>query len=166
MTVDDIPEAFRTQHESVTVHGLLASFLAFGTRIEEVYGPWSSTWPTISEFRKIMPLCWSQHGASALTEGLLATLDERGHAHMSSTIERFELRARDPVSNPEPMCGFLQAQRKRLKADWELVSSIFPDAAFENYLHKWLVVNTRSLYYELPTAKTPPPRDDCMVLCP
>ncbi|KAL9010480.1 MAG: hypothetical protein Q9173_004589 [Seirophora scorigena] len=115
-----------------------------------------------------MPLCWPQHEATALTEGLLTevTLNEGEYSHLPPAIERLEIGARGPASKQTKMCGLLVTQRKKLRADWEIVSGIFPDATFENYLHKWLVVNTRSLYHEMPTARTLPPREDHMVLCP
>lgn len=115
-----------------------------------------------------MPLCWPQHGATALTERLLteATLNEEESLHLPPAIERLEIGARGPASKKSRTSGLLVTQRKKLRADWEIVSGILPDATFENYLHKWLVVNTRSLYHEMPTARTLPRREDHMVLCP
>lgn len=60
----------------------------------------------------------------------------------------------------------LHKQEKKLKKDWSRVMGVFPNASLERYTHYWLVVNTRSFYFEPPGAKKVPARDDCMALCP
>ena len=50
--------------------------------------------------------------------------------------------------------------------DWAVVSKKFPKSSFGKYTYYWLIVNTRSFYYELPGIKAQPARDDRMVLCP
>lgn len=62
--------------------------------------------------------------------------------------------------------GLLHKQEKKLKKDWSRVMGVFPNASLERYTHYWLVVNTRSFYFEPPGAKKVPARDDCMALCP
>jgi hypothetical protein len=46
----------------------------------------------------------------------------------------------------------------------------FPDIKYEDYLHAWCLVNTRTFYYTSPltSKKHPPPKnvDDCMALLP
>lgn len=62
--------------------------------------------------------------------------------------------------------SLLHKQEKKLKKDWSRVMGIFPNASLERYTHYWLVVNTRSFYFEPPGAKKVRARDDCMALCP
>ena len=63
-------------------------------------------------------------------------------------------------------CNLLRRQETKLQKDWEIVSREFPHSAFSDYVHNWLIVNTRSFYYEFPDAKNPPSFNDRMVLCP
>ena len=60
----------------------------------------------------------------------------------------------------------LRKQEQKLKKDWSVISTIFPNSTFEAYAYNWLIVNTRSFYYELPSLKVQPAREDRMVLCP
>ena len=62
--------------------------------------------------------------------------------------------------------GILQKQKKKLELDWRAVFRANPVANYETYVYYWLIVNTRSFYYELPGAKKAVAREDRMVLCP
>ncbi len=53
-----------------------------------------------------------------------------------------------------------------MKKDWAIVSKTFPNSTLEKYTYHWLIINTRSFYYELLGAKIQPARKDRMVLCP
>lgn len=152
----------------MTVHGLLASFLAFRGSVERVYAPWAATWPTVSDFRESMPLCWPQQGKTALTSALLdeTMVTEESVLPMPPAVECSQVREPGPESESRKTCGFLQVQRRKLQADWKLVSTVFSDASFEKYLYYWLLVNTRSFYYEVPNVKTQPSREDRIALCP
>ena len=69
-------------------------------------------------------------------------------------------------SEANPNIDLLQRQRKKLKVDWKIVKRALPDLSFERYIHYWLLVNSRTFYFELPNVKTLPPRDDRIVMCP
>ena len=60
----------------------------------------------------------------------------------------------------------LYKQENKFNANWEIVSKLFPEAKFEEYRYYWLVVNTRSFYWEFPGEKLPESHDDRMVLAP
>jgi len=62
--------------------------------------------------------------------------------------------------------SLLSRQEKKLKKDWEMFSKHSPNRPFEEFTYYWLIVNTRSFYYELPGMSSSQPRSDCMVLCP
>lgn len=62
--------------------------------------------------------------------------------------------------------GLLYRQEQKLKADWESVSKVFPDQALPEYTYYWLVVNTRSFYFDILEGEVPKSHDDRMVLCP
>lgn len=165
LAVDNVPATFRKQHKSISVHGLLASFLAFGGSVHTDYAPWAATWPTISDFRKSIPLCWPQYDKITLTSRLLdeEVLDADTLHNLPPGVEH---RAPAPALQSRTKCGLLPAQKSKLRADWGLVSEVFPTALFERYLYYWLVVNTRSFYFEVPNSKIQPSREDRMVLCP
>ncbi|KAL9605517.1 MAG: hypothetical protein Q9179_001273 [Wetmoreana sp. 5 TL-2023] len=151
LTTEVIARSFRRQHKQTTVHCLLASFLTTGGSVQSSYGPWASTWPTLQEFRASVPLCWQQSGSAALSEELLD-----------------ETKASDGVRLPFPpaMCLLLQEQKRKLRADWEAISNIRPETSFERFIYYWLIVNTRSFYFEMPNVKKHPRREDRMALCP
>lgn len=115
-----------------------------------------------------MPLCWPQHGIPVVTEELLdeTMLDESIVLPLPPAMRCPQTRARGPTSGARNSSGLLPAQRRKLRADWQLASGVFPDASFERFLYYWLVVNTRSFYFETPNFKTQPSREDRMVMVP
>lgn len=166
LTVNDVPEAFRTKHKGTTVHALLALFLATGDDVDRTYAPWASTWPTLCDIRESMPLCWPQQGMAASPEGLLDEMDPKNKVVLPPAIERFNTQMTKSKYEPSSTCGLLQVQRRKFRTDWEAVSRLDPDTSYEMYLYYWLIVNTRSFYYEMSNIRTQPSREDCMALCP
>lgn len=115
-----------------------------------------------------MPICWRQHRMTALTEDLL---DETTTHHdcdlpFPSAIDHSSTDSLDGVFEANPNLSLLQKQRRKLKADWEKVGEALPNMSFERYVHYWLLVSTRTFYFEMPGVKTHPPRDDRIVMCP
>ncbi|KAI4175100.1 MAG: hypothetical protein LQ343_001861 [Gyalolechia ehrenbergii] len=103
LTVNDVPEAFRTKHKGTTVHALLALFLATGDDVDRTYAPWASTWPTLCDIRESMPLCWPQQGMAASPEGLLDEMDPKNKVVLPPAIERFNTQM--TKSKYEPSLG-------------------------------------------------------------
>ncbi|KAI9879918.1 MAG: hypothetical protein M1830_006585 [Pleopsidium flavum] len=170
LTTSSIPAPFRALHGAITTHGLLASFLAFGHPEHlSQYAPWMATWPSPKDFAGSMPIMWSRSVTKTLsrneydTETLPSTLGVRplppaigGHwstIHLWDTLHQ---------SNP----GLLTKQEEKFKKDWTRVSSVISGADRGRYMYYWLIVNTRTFYYELPGKKRKMARDDCMALCP
>ena len=58
LTINTIPDDFKTLHQGITVHGLLASFLAFGVPDPSFYSPWKNSWPSMKDFEESMPILW------------------------------------------------------------------------------------------------------------
>lgn len=166
LTVNNIPESFRQKHKALTVHALLALFLATGADVDQKYAVWISTWPTLSDFRESMPLCWPQQGMTASPEGMLDRMDSKHMAVLPPAIERLNTQLTGSASEPSSTCGLLQSQRSKFRTDWEVVSRIHRNMAYERYLYFWLIVNTRSFYYDISDIKKRSLRDDCMALCP
>ncbi|KAI4278769.1 MAG: hypothetical protein L6R38_005167 [Xanthoria sp. 2 TBL-2021] len=168
VTINTVPKAFREKHKQITTQGLLASFLASSNLEKTAFAPWASTWPTLQDFRESMPICWRQHRMTALTEDLL---DETTTHHdcdlpFPSAIDHSSTDSLDGVFEANPNLSLLQKQRRKLKADWEKVGEALPNMSFERYVHYWLLVSTRTFYFEMPGVKTHPPRDDRIVMCP
>ena len=170
LTVNTIPKDFCKLHRGITVHGLLASFLAFGGSDTLRYSPWRNTWPSMQDFQGSMPLLWP----SCMREAF----DNDGNPY--GTIERREGSA---FILPPAIAGRwahsqlhdfwktrdtapLYQQEKKLKADWDIVSKVFPNHMLPEYTYYWLIVNTRSFYFEVSGSKPAKNHDDRMVLCP
>ena len=168
LTVNSIPKRFRALHEGITVHGLLASFLAFSGSKNSYYGPWAATWPCLKEFEESMPLLWSCKLSQMLGPDGKSSATHRYHEASPFVLPpaiggRWQL-----VPSPSRVCedaGLLNQQARKFGADWNIVSRIFPDKFWEDYAYYWLIVNTRSFYFELPDA-TNTPQADRMVMCP
>jgi hypothetical protein len=66
--------------------------------------------------------------------------------------------------------NLLLNQKRKLKLDWAAVSSAFPDIKYEEYVYRWLIINTRTFYFlsPLPAHRKlrPSNRDDCMAQSP
>lgn len=170
LTIESISPEFRDLHscKGLTVHGLLASFLAFGADQMLPYAPWKATWPSLADFQGSMPILWPLE----LRESLLCRRRDG-----TSTANFFPLppaigsrwATSTTGAGQPPNPSLLWKQGKRLERDWAIVSKILPESAHKRYAAyatMWLLVNTRSFYYELPDAKIQPAREDRMVLCP
>ncbi|KAL8811723.1 MAG: hypothetical protein Q9223_007469 [Gallowayella weberi] len=168
VTVNTVPKAFREQHKQITVQGLLASFLASTDIIDTAYAPWASTWPTLADFRKALPLFWPQDGMAVLTAELLEESSVHGKLGVPLTpaIEHPAFRGSAGMSCSTGTVGLLQEQRKKISADWKITTESLPKTSFEHFVYYWCIVNTRTFYFETPNVKTHPPRDDCIVMCP
>ena len=168
LTVNSIPKRFRALHEGITVHGLLASFLAFGGSKNSYYGPWAATWPSLKEFEESMPLLWSGKLSQMLGPDGKSSATHRYHEASPFVLPpaiggRWQLVP--SLSKASEDVALLNQQARKFGADWNIVSRIFTDTVWEDYAYYWLIVNTRGFYFELPDA-TNIPQADRMVMCP
>ena len=62
--------------------------------------------------------------------------------------------------------GSLHEQEGKFGRDLVAMRKAFPDIDVDWYQYCWLVVNTRTFYYELPGLKSKRPKEDRMVMCP
>lgn len=168
-----MPDDFAALHDGISVHGLLASFLAFGGDENDRCALWKASWPSLQDFRDSMPILWPTY----LPEPLEGTTIQSDHEAKQRGIPSMPLPpavggqwAHDEMleySTPElNERSLLYRQQKRLDAAWAIVSKIFPERSFDEYVYFWLIVNTRSFYYEFAGAIVPEEHDDRMVLCP
>lgn len=170
LSINSIPKNFSKLHQGITVHGLLASFLAFGGPDTIHYSSWKNSWPSMHDLQESMPLLWPSTTREAF--------DNDGHPH--DNIERHEGSA---FILPPAIAGRwahnqlhefwkvrdtapLYQQEKKLKADWDIVSKVFPNQTLQEYTYYWLIVNTRSFYFEVSSSEAAQNHDDRMVLCP
>ena len=168
LTVNSIPKRFRALHEGITVHGLLASFLAFGGSKSSYYGPWAATWPSMNELRESMPILWSCKLNQMLGSDGKSSAINRYH-EVSPLVLPPAIGGRwqyvSPLSRVSEDVGLLNQQARKFIADWNIVSRVFVDRDWEDYAYCWLLVNTRSFYFELPDASNTL-QADRMVMCP
>ena len=106
--------------------------------------------PTDDDFSACMPLWWSSKNDSI--NNLLTP------AISGSWL--------DPKIPSHPLDGLLAKQSAKLMKDFAHVQSILPRVSLEAYRYQWIIVNTRSFFYDLLLGKKSSPRDDCMVMCP
>ena len=163
LSIKSLPDSFREKHEPLSVHGLLASFLAFGTDESRDYEPWKASWPSVEDYERTMPLLWP------------LTVRENLHHNPAHESMCFPLPpavgGRWAHPQMRDFCNarktsLLSKQEKKLNSDWETVSKLFPAESFENYRYHWLVVNTRGFYWEFPGEVLPKNHDDRLVLAP
>lgn len=133
-TILSVPQAFRLNHPTLSVHGVLASYLAFDDEAASTYEPWRATWPSSKDLQESMPIHWPRKCHDALAPGVKSVL--------------------------------LEEQATRFDKDWNFVASAFPEAQKSLYLYHWLIVNTRSFYFELSDRISCDSVNDRMVLCP
>ncbi|KAK7537217.1 uncharacterized protein J3D65DRAFT_553925 [Phyllosticta citribraziliensis] len=76
---------------------------------------------------------------------------------------------------PAPARDHLAKQEAKLDADWQLLRDHLPDPSDRRlYTYYWMIVNTRTFFWDYPTSTSSKPRakkrklvpDDCMALCP
>ncbi|TGO07454.1 hypothetical protein BTUL_0275g00160 [Botrytis tulipae] len=69
---------------------------------------------------------------------------------------------------PSASLSLIQNQMIKISSDWTAVSTAFPTLPYDHYLYNWLLVSTRTFYYNSPTIETkkPPSHDDCLALIP
>ena len=162
LTVEDVPTTFQKKIGNVTVHGLLASFLAFGPAKDRArYLEWEATWPTDEDLRECMPILWPKA--------------VRSSQQLPDNLENGEFRALPPAisdlsfydhASGKVSGGLLHVQERNFSRDWVAVSRALSTAKYQEFLYYWLIVNTRSFYYELPSRGKTQPKADRMVLCP
>ena len=176
MTITDVPAAFQAKHGNITVHGLLASYLANGS-VEDLapYAEWRASWPSYEDFKNSMPMFWPHELRKRINPQ--GTLNMETHGS-SENLGFFALppviagrwnsmtKTWDSGFYQERTPGLLEEQEKKLNKDWETVKKAFSNPNLDTYVYYWLIVNTRSFYYEPPHAPKPADRNDCMALCP
>jgi len=65
---------------------------------------------------------------------------------------------------PKPAKDLLEKQRAKFQREWDTVAKAFPHMRREEYLHSWLVVNTRTFYYVTPKMERFLPEDRLAML--
>ena len=164
LTERSIPATFRRDYTEITIHGLLAAFLASGHPQLEQYQPWAATWPTPSDLQECMPMLWPakirmradvQLSPTKSCSLMPPAMGCGAWAHPSLMVFRDSFAP-----------GLLAKQETNFRRDLEIVRQTNPAISIEWYKYCWLIVNTRSFYYELPGLKEKRPKKDCLVMCP
>lgn len=147
-TKDTVPSTIVSSlPKDVTVHGLLAADLALNKAANDTkYSKWQAVVPTVEDIQQSMPLTWPASLQSLLPVGASKLLDK---------------------------------QRAKFDKDWDTVSAAFPiegkaraksgvvskECTRDEYMHAWLLVNTRTFYFVTPKTERLP-KEDHMALQP
>lgn len=147
-TKDTVPTSIvASLPNDVTIHGLLAADLALNKAANDTkYSKWQAVVPTVEDIQQSMPLTWPASLQSLLPAGASHLLDK---------------------------------QRTKFDKDWSTVSAAFPiegkakakggavrkECTRDEYLHAWLLVNTRTFYFVTPKTEKLP-KEDHMALQP
>ncbi|KAK3693789.1 hypothetical protein B0T22DRAFT_496444 [Podospora appendiculata] len=139
-TPETVPKriAKKLPHD-MRIHGLLAADLALDTATPSPHAAWNAVLPTREDVRATMPLTWD---------------------------------ARLTVHFPPTARALLAKQAAKFARDWALAQTAFPSAAaaqptHDEYMYAWVLVNTRTFYYESARSKAMlRSRDDRMVMQP
>lgn len=126
----------------------------------------------MQDFEESMPLLWPSHLRDFLNSKGEPTHDFGLEVDDATSILPPAINGR--WNNEHMMQDYwqpresslLHRQEKKLDSDWEIVSRIFPDQTKPEYTYYWLVVNTRSFYFDLLGGSIPEDHDDRMVMCP
>ena len=169
LSVKTIPEGFRKLHQGITVHGLLASFLAFGGGDASRYSHWKNVWPSMQDFQDSMPILWPSFMREPLDRCGKPCYMSGWREHSTFVFPpaiagrwaQYQMHEFWNVRDTAPM----YRQEKKLRTDWDIVSRVFPEKTLPVYTYYWLIVNTRSFYFEVPGTEAGD-HDDHMVLCP
>lgn len=129
------------------------------------YALWRETWPSRQELENTMPILWpSSWKISNLHQSSGSVFPNQVWALPPAVGGRWG--SRRMLWQTDSGSGLLCRQERKLQEDWAFASKVFPCETFEKYRYYWLLVNTRSFYYDLPGAKFHQAREDRMVLCP
>ena len=141
--------------------------MAFGDPVQTcVYAAWRATWPSAEDFQLSMPILWPRYVRSRVMSSTSTNpVPSTGLFPLPPAIGGQWAR-QNPSYTSHGAANLLHKQEMRLEKDWAVVSRVLPDAEYDKYVYNWLIVNTRSFYYELSCVKRTRSRSDCMVLCP
>lgn len=168
ITIETIPHAFRNLHPNISVHGLLASFFAFGRKSKDQYSPWTNMWPSPQNLNDTMPLMWLRNlpTPNGSIQSPESTSTTKSFLPFPPAIDGLWSFAIPSNSETRENLGLLHAQKERFEKDWTVVSASLPGASIDKYTYYWLIINTRSCYFEKPKTKVHLNRRDRMMLCP
>lgn len=130
----------------------------------------SGSWPSFHDFQDSMPLLWPDLELASLSKDCVPFYDTAPNVLPSKLLppsvsgrwaHNHMLDSQETDQN-----SLLFQQKQKLWKDWAIVSRAFPEKDLIDYVYHWLIVNTRSFYYDSASVSAPKSRDDCMILCP
>jgi hypothetical protein len=122
--------------------------------------PWQDVWPSQEEFKTILPIHWPKKVQDLLPHA------SKGVAYSTYGISEVQLTLSD----------ILKVQRTNMEKDWTDLHSSLPGISKSLFTYTWLIVNTRTFYWDYPDlpkshVRLPKKRpqltaDDCYAMCP
>jgi hypothetical protein len=165
LTADCIPAEFRNKHNKISIHGLLASFLTYeASNGSEQYQLWMATWPTMDDLEDVLPTFLDDSHRKPLNAQIKGT--SKQFLILPPAIGGTSVSVEGVFNSSHLASSILAKQELKIKNDLEAAQQAFPDIDAVKYKYFWLMVNTRSFYYDMPMAFKPQSKDDKMILCP
>jgi hypothetical protein len=163
LTPRSIPESFcsTSGRELISVHGLLASFIAFDEAFNSEggrYAVWKATWPSFEDFRSSMPLLWPERCRDKQS----LSRDERSRVNDGNSKILRDASSESCLNEdfsvlPASIAEILEAQAVRYRLDFIKAVSLMSSAkeaykrcnlaAEDEFKYAWCIVNTRCLYF-------------------
>ncbi|CAF9931011.1 MAG: hypothetical protein HETSPECPRED_007771 [Heterodermia speciosa] len=140
LTEDSLPANLKSKFENLSIHGLLASFLASDYPQLKQYKEWAATWPTPNDFRECMPMLWPQ---SLRTRMHVRDSGKYACSMLPPAIGCGDWAHHSLVMFREAVGpGLLRKQEIKFQKDLETVQQVLPGISLESY------------------------RKDCLAMCP
>lgn len=159
LTTDLIPQDYKEVHSGISVHGLLASYLASSANC---YAEWQATWPSMEELENSMPILWP-HGL--LNNKRIESSAPGGSTTIPTGVGGLWMSMGSSSKHALSSC-LLSEQEMKIEKDWMTVKQALLHVTYRDYAYFWLIVNTRSFYCDLPMLRKPLTKEDHMCLCP
>lgn len=168
LTTDSIADAFIARHdEDMAVHGLLASFLTNGSSSSKELGrwrPWQATWPSYEDFAQSIPMLWPAELHKSWLDPATNTVFWPLPGIISGQQSHWDY-TKKPARKAQAE-SLVHAQQRKFERDWEKTVAVYPNTPKREYMRSWLIVNTRSFFYDQPLSRKPRTHADKMILCP
>ena len=124
----------------------------------------------MQDFQETMPILWPSfmrepHDADQNPRHTIGRCEDLAFIlppSMAGRWAHYQMREFWEIRDTAP----IYRQEKKLKSDWDIVSKVFPHQKLLEYTYYWLIVNTRSFYFEISGMEAAQNHDDRMVLCP
>ena len=174
-STDSILPEFKKRYAKLKVHALLAFALACEkSKASDRTRKWIKTWPTLKEFQTSMPIFLDSKYRRPLV--ISADDDNKGFCLLPPAIGGVWIDSAGKFETEFASAYMLPKQETRMKRDLTAMNGFASDQEISLKYNlgsndlltwMWLIVYTRSFYYDMPLRSRPKVlNEDKMCLCP